>query len=302
MKKAVGFSLFLLLLSTVFLLVLASGNTDPFLHFLNVTPIESLLSATDQAKLLETYADEFAFLNQKHGNTIRSIDESAIKLIQAEASAVAIEGNGLAFAALLEEIGALRFARAVTMFNSNGASVGGGASPLRVRPDQLEVRNAVRTTVVPYGALKAQHDIDDPVGVTYAQSVTADIDVEAGEILKGYKITAFVSASVSGSISGPADFTEVKSGVYATHRAGYSVLFGRIERYTYDLYYTYTGELHSHNEIISIRDQNAEYYTFLVSYGGPTYLKHARYTTCYTFSSKQACITSVSQHPETYIN
>ena len=98
MKKAVGFSLFLLLLSTVFLLVLASGNTDPFLHFLNVTPIESLLSATDQAKLLETYADEFAFLNQKHGNTIRSIDESAIKLIQAEASAVAIEGNGLAFA------------------------------------------------------------------------------------------------------------------------------------------------------------------------------------------------------------
>lgn len=112
---------------------------------------------------------------------------------------------------------------------------------MRAHPDQLEVRNAVRTTVVPYGALKAKHDIDVAVGLTETQTDTANVGVEVNEMLKGYKISSSVSVSVSRSINGPADNTQVRAGVYATHRAGYAVLFGRIERYTYDLYYTYTG-------------------------------------------------------------
>ena len=307
MKKAFSLFLAVFLLSVVMTSALASGcaeiRTDPFMRYLESVSIETLLSAEEQAELLQTYGKEFAYLQQKYGEPIQTVSESVIGRIKA--GAVSFAGSdAYAFDALLEQISALRFQKAVAAFNSgsNDASAQSRVNPMRAHPDQLEVRNAVRTTVVPYGALKAKHDIDVAVGLTETQTDTANVGVEVNEMLKGYKISSSVSESVSRSIAGPADNTQVRAGVYATHRAGYAVLFGRIERYTYDLYYTYTGELHSHNEIISVRDQDAIYYTFLVSYGAPTYLRHTRYTTSYSFSSRQACLNAVCSNPNTYIN
>ncbi len=307
MKKAFSLFLVVFLLSVVTTSALASGcaeiRTDPFMRYLESVSIETLLSAEEQAELLQTYENEFAYLQQKYGEPIQTVSESVIGRIKA--GAVSFAGSdAYAFDALLEQISALRFQKAVAAFNSGSsdASAQSRVNPMRAHPDQLEVRNAVRTTVVPYGALKAKHDIDVAVGLTETQTDTANVGVEVNEMLKGYKISSSVSVSVSRSINGPADNTQVRAGVYATHRAGYAVLFGRIERYTYDLYYTYTGELHSHNEIISVRDQDAIYYTFLVSYGAPTYLRHTRYTTSYSFSSRQACLNAVCSNPNTYIN
>ena len=307
MKKAFSLFIVVFLLSVVMTSALASDcaeiSTDPFMRYLESVSIETLLSAEEQAELLQTYENEFAYLQQKYGEPIQTVSESVIGRIKA--GAVSFAGSdAYAFDALLEQISALRFHKAVAAFNSGSsdASAQSRVNPMRAHPDQLEVRNAVRTTVVPYGALKAKHDIDVAVGLTETQTDTANVGVEVNEMLKGYKISSSVSVSVSRSINGPADNTQVRAGVYATHRAGYAVLFGRIERYTYDLYYTYTGELHSHNEIISVRDQDAIYYTFLVSCGAPTYLRQTRYTTSYSFSSRQACLNAVCSNPNTYIN
>ena len=308
MKTQRGHSLLLvvLLLGMVAVSALASScagaDEDPFMHFLESTPVEALLSAEEQAELLQTYENEFAYLQQQYGEPIRTVSESVIGRIKA--GAVSFAGSdAYAFDALLEQIGALRFQKAVAAFNSGSsdASAQSRENPMRAHPDQLEVRNAVRTTVVPYGALKAKHDIDVAVGLTETQTDTANVGVEVNEMLKGYKISSSVSVSVSRSINGPADNTQVRAGVYATHRAGYTVLFGRIERYTYDLYYSSTGKLHSHNECYAVCDESAEYYAFLASYGTPTYLCHAENDHCFTFASRRSCIDSICESPENYI-
>ena len=300
MKTQRGHSLLLvvLLLGMVAVSALASGcagaDEDPFMHFLESTPVEALLSAEEQAELLQTYENEFAYLQQQYGEPIRTVSESVIGRIKA--GAVSFAGSdAYAFDALLEQIGALRFENAVVAFNS------GDAGTIHAHAGQLEVRNAVRMTVVPYGALKAKHDIDITSGGTQIQPAEVEVGIEAGEMLGNYKISTPVNASASRSIMGPADFTEVKPGVYATHRAGYAVLFGRIERYTYDLYYSSTGKLHSHNECYAVCDESAEYYAFLASYDTPTYLCHAENDHCFTFASRRSCIDSICESPENYI-
>ena len=300
MKTQRGHSLLLvvLLLGMVAVSALASScagaDEDPFMHFLESTPVETLLSAEEQAELLQTYENEFAYLQQQYGEPIRTVSESVIGRIKA--GAVSFAGSdAYAFDALLEQIGALRFEKAVVAFNS------GDAETIHAHAGQLEVRNAVRMTVVPYGALKAKHDIDITSGGMQIQPAEVEIGIEAGEMLGNYKISTPVNASTSRSIMGPADFTEVKPGVYATHRAGYAVLFGRIERYTYDLYYSSTGKLHSHNECYAVCDESAEYCAFLASYGVPTYLCHAESDHCFTFASRRSCIDSICESPENYI-
>lgn len=304
MKRARALILALLLFSVFFTSATACADSgrDPFMTFLESTPVESLLSAGEQAALLQTYASEFSFLQQKHGDAIAAIDEGVVDLIKAEAVSFAGD-SAYAFGSLLDAISALRFENAVAAFNAGELpSAQAQATPKRVNPDKTEIRNAVRTTVVAFGPLKAEHDRDVAAGVTQTFTDEFDVGVESDELVQGFKITASLSTSVSFSISGPADFTEVRSGVYATHRAGYGVLFGRIERYTYDLYNSYTGELISHHEYISIRDEEAAYHTFLASYGNPTYLKHARYDRSYSFKSRSACISGVCSNPGTYIN
>lgn len=300
MKTQRGHSLLLvvLLLGMVAVSALASScagaDEDPFMHFLESTPVEALLSAEEQAELLQTYENEFAYLQQQYGEPIRTVSESVIGRIKA--GAVSFAGSdAYAFDALLEQISALRFESAVDAFNS------GDAGTIHAHAGQLEVRNAVRMMVVPYGALKAKHDIDVTSGGTQIQPAEVEVGIEAGEMLGNYKISTPVNASASRSIMGPADFTEVKPGVYATHRAGYAVLFGRIERYTYDLYYSSTGKLHSHNECYAVCDESAEYCAFLASYGVPTYLCHAESDHCFTFASRRSCIDSICESPENYI-
>ena len=300
MKTQRGHSLLLvvLLLGMVAVSALASGcagaDEDPFMHFLESTPVETLLSAEEQAELLQTYENEFAYLQQQYGEPIKTVSESVIGRIKA--GAVSFAGSdAYAFDALLEQIGALRFEKVVVAFNS------GDAETIHAHAGQLEVRNAVRMMVVPYGALKAKHDIDVTSGGTQIQPAEVEVGIGAGEMLGNYKISTPVNASTSRSIMGPADFTEVKTGVYATHRAGYAVLFGRIERYTYDLYYSSTGKLHSHNECYAVCDESAEYYAFLASYGTPTYLCHAENDHCFTFASRRSCIDSICESPENYI-
>lgn len=300
MKTQRGHSLLLvvLLLGMVAVSALASScagaDEDPFMHFLESTPVEALLSAEEQAELLQTYENEFAYLQQQYGEPIRTVSESVIGRIKA--GAVSFAGSdAYAFDALLEQISALRFESAVDAFNS------GDAGTIHAHAGQLEVRNAVRMMVVPDGALKAKHDIDITSGGTQIQPAEVEVGIEAGEMLGNYKISTPVNASTSRSIMGPADFTEVKPGVYATHRAGYAVLFGRIERYTYDLYYSSTGKLHSHNECYAVCDESAEYCAFLASYGVPTYLCHAESDHCFTFASRRSCIDSICESPENYI-
>ena len=300
MKTQRGHSLLLvvLLLGMVAVSALASScagaDEDPFMHFLESTPVEALLSAEEQAELLQTYENEFAYLQQQYGEPIQIVSESVIGRIKV--GAVSFAGSdAYAFDALLEQISALRFENAVVAFNS------GDAETIHAHAGQLEVRNAVRMMVVPYGALKAKHDIDVTSGGTQIQPAEVEVGIEAGEMLGNYKISTPVNASTSRSIMGPADFTEVKPGVYATHRAGYAVLFGRIERYTYDLYYSSTGKLHSHNECYAVCDESAEYYAFLASCGTPTYLCHAENDHCFTFASRRSCIDSICESPENYI-
>lgn len=307
MKKTVSLflALVLLLFGTTFSSVLALGCTassaNPFLRFLESAPIESLLSTQEQEALLQAYADEFEFLNQKHGNAIQAVNENAINLIKAEA--VSFSGSDVfEFDALLEQISALRFEKAVAAFNAGDASAQTQSSPLRVHPDQLEVRNAVRTTVVPYGALTAKYISEAPTGTTLTTSGSLSLSVEKGSILKSYKLTTGVEVSVEYSLTGPSSTDQVKPGMYATHRVAFGVLYGRIERYTYDLYYSYTGELHSHNEIISVRDEDGYYCTFLASYGAPTYLRHAKNNNYFTFTSRSSCVDSVCKNSGTYID
>lgn len=304
MKRARALILALLLFSVFFTSATACTDSgrDPFMTFLESTPVESLLSAGEQAALLQIYASEFSFLQQKHGDAIAAIDEGVVDLIKAEAVSFAGD-SAYAFGSLLDAISALRFENAVAAFNAGELpSAQAQATPKRVNPGKTEIRNAVRTTVVAFGPLKAEHDRDVATGVTTTSTGTFNFGVESGELLKGFKITAALNVSTSRSIKGPEDFTEVRSGVYATHRAGYGVLFGRIERYTYDLYNSYTGELISHHEYISIRDEETAYYTFLASYGNPTYLKHVRYDRSYSFKTRSACISGVCSNPGTYIN
>ena len=65
---------------------LASGcaeiRTDPFMRYLESVSIETLLSAEEQAELLQTYENEFAYLQQKYGEPIQTVSESVIGRIK----------------------------------------------------------------------------------------------------------------------------------------------------------------------------------------------------------------------------
>lgn len=74
MKKAFSLFLVVFLLSVVMTSALASDcagiRTDPFMRYLESVSIETLLSAEEQAELLQTYGKEFAYLQQKYGEPI----------------------------------------------------------------------------------------------------------------------------------------------------------------------------------------------------------------------------------------
>ena len=112
MKKAFSLFIVVFLLSVVMTSALASDcaeiSTDPFMRYLESVSIETLLSAEEQAELLQTYENEFAYLQQKYGEPIQTVSESVIGRIKA--GAVSFAGSdAYAFDALLEQISALIF-------------------------------------------------------------------------------------------------------------------------------------------------------------------------------------------------
>ena len=95
------------------------------------------------------------------------------------------------------------------------------------------------------------------------------------------------------------------SGVaYATHAAGYVVLSGILQKVSYDVVETSTGNVISHVVQIVINEETKTItdYTLFVALGNLTYADHVRYNTTLSFANQSAFERNARNSPDVFVN
>lgn len=112
-----------------------------------------------------------------------------------------------------------------------------GDSRLRMDEEVWTLKSS--TTVVSHGSIKA--GFGDIVPVGESRTKTCSWSVSSGTNIKGYTLGASVSGSKSITQSGPSSSDKLADGKKATHRAFFSVGYGRLVKYTYEVTQKYSG-------------------------------------------------------------
>lgn len=164
----------------------------------------------------------------------------------------------------------------------------------------MEVRNRTVETLVSFRALKATEG--EYVGIGSSVEKSIEVDYETGDTILGYKIGS-VSASytVSYTLTGPDD-TDRVGDYYATHAYAFGVLYGGIQKVSYDLYYAASGEFFSHQKLTTINSPDALDTTFFFSITGTkTYIRHSSSDEVSCFDNHKKAIQAICEKPASYI-
>ena len=273
----------------------ASDNEDPFWAYFSSRPLTSFLTAEDLNGLRVIYPEELMYIEETMDAAVVQITEE----VYTQLKRAAVTEHTLQFSDLLNTLHNAALDRAVEQFNGEQATLAERGF-LRGRPDQMEVRNRTTETLTPYQALKAEQG--DAVAAGGSVTETISVGYEMGDTIFGYEIgTASVSYEVSYTLNGPSSYDRV--GDYAaTHRIAFAVLYGMIQKVSYDLCYADTGEVFAHYEYNTIfspepLDQNL---LFHISSGRYAFLKLTDDEAA-TFSTYTGAINAICNTPYLYM-
>ncbi len=289
----------LCLLFVCLLLLLCAGcggEPDAFQTYFSEKPFVEFLTEEDTDALRAQYPQEFELLDAAMG-TVTLFREDALDIVTEQAK----KSAGSGFSEMVGSAYALAFERAAQGFNTEQAakSEQGLLGLLRANPDQLEVRNRVVETVVPYGALKGVEG--DRVGIGGHLTKEISIGCSVNEVVLDYTIgTLVASKKVSYTYDGPTDSDYVKAGVRASHRWAFGILYGSIQHTEYDLYNVYTGKLDSHYSFNTIASPDRDVSSLLCrtpGSSGPTYIASLDGTRVYEFDTIRDAAKDVCNHP-----
>lgn len=278
-------------------------KTDPFQSYFSEKPFVEFLTEEETAALRAQFPEEFQWLDVMLG-PVTLFREDALELVTDQA----IEDSGSGFAQIPGAAYALAFERAAQDFNAEQAAKaeqaqGGLLELLRANPDQLEVRNRVVETVVPYGALKGVEGDQVCVGGHLTKEVS--VGCATGEELLGHTIGSLVvSKEVSYTIDGPTSSDYIKAGIRASHRWAFGILYGSIQHTEYDLYNVYTGKLDSHYSFNTVTSPDRNVIALLFrapGSSGPTYLASLDGTRVFEFDTIRDAAKDVCESPGKYL-
>lgn len=272
----------------------ANNRTDPFQEYFSNRPLTDFLTEDDAAALASAYPAEFTVLSAQMHTAVSLITED----IHVQLKKLAIQHPSSNFPALLDELFVRAFDNAANAFNEEQAAQT-STGLFRARPDQMEVRNRTVETLVSFRALKATEGEHVGIGSSIEKSI--EVGYETGDTILGYKIGS-VSASytVSYTLTGP-DYTDRVGDYYATHAYAFGVLYGSIQKVSYDLYYA-SGEFFSHQELTTINSPDALDTTFFFSITGTkTYIRHSSSDEVSCFDNHKKAIQAICEKPASYI-
>ncbi len=276
---------------------------DPFQSYFSEKPFVEFLTEEDTDTLRAQYPQEFELLDAALG-TVTLFREDALELVTEQAR----KNAGPGFSEMVGSAYALAFERAAQDFNAEQAAKaeqaqGGLLELLRANPDQLEVRNRVVETVVPYGALKGVEGDQVCVGGHLTKEVS--VGCATGEELLGHTIGSLVvSKEVSYTIDGPTSSDYIKAGIRASHRWAFGILYGSIQHTEYDLYNVYTGKLDSHYSFNTVTSPDRNVIALLFrapGSSGPTYLASLDGTRVFEFDTIRDAAKDVCESPGKYL-
>lgn len=279
------------------------GKTDPFQSYFSEKPFVEFLTEEDTATLRAQFPEEFQWLDTMLG-PVTLFREEALDLVTEQA----MDDSGSGFAQIAGAAYALAFERAAQDFNAEQAAKaeqaqGGLLGLLRANPDQLEVRNRVVETVVPYGALKGVEG--DRVGIGGHLTKEVSIGCSVNEVVLDYTIgTLVASKKVSYTYDGPTSSDYIKAGIRASHRWVFGILYGSIQHTEYDLYNVYTGKLDSHYSFNTIASPDRDVTAFLCrtpGTSGPTYIASLDGTRVFEFDTIRDAAKDVCESPGKYL-
>ena len=271
----------------------ATSIGDDFLEFYANTSIDYLISESDWAVIKKDFSDELNYVSATQG--LRTNTSNISKAIMSAINKAFMENADnpdYNFSALTETIADMAFENALEQFNN---------SRTRAHPGQTEMRNIVRTTVVSYDALKGVYIDVIECGDSITYTGTKSFTLSVGTKIKTVTISIGESFSCSYAMNAhPLGTLVGNSGYEATHTAYFGILFGRVERYSYDLYDSYTGDFIESYVNYLVRDGDFDDYKFAVSQGSPTYMKHANSSSFTKFDTINEYRTKVASEPYKY--
>lgn len=225
-----------------------------FERYYQTTSTEALLTAAQWDDIRSLYADEVNYAYDLFGFMPDELTADAVKYLHL-AAAQCGENTDYRFPELLEYMADTAFSNALEQYQQSPAS-------MRINPDKTEMRNTTRTTVQSFSRLKAKYVDSCAAGMTVTRE--ASVSIDSGSIIRDFPITGAYSVRTSVSISGPESSDTV--GIYpATNRMVFIVFWGSIEKFSYDLYNSSTGEFIRHVDSYMIRDKTAYAETVLAS-------------------------------------
>lgn len=305
-KLRVSLSITLALLFSICMAVgctAADTANDPFQSYFSEKPFVEFLTEEDTATLRAQYPQEFELLDEMFG-PVTLFREDALELV----TELARKNAGPGFSEMVGSAYALAFERAAQDFNAEQAAKaeqaqGGLLELLRANPDQLEVRNRVVETVVPYGALKGVEGARVGIGGHLTKEVS--IGCSVNEVVLDYTIgTLVASKKVSYTYDGPTSSDYIKAGIRASHRWAFGILYGSIQHTEYDLYNVYTGKLDSHYSFNTIVSPDRDVTAFLCrtpGTSGPTYIASLDGTRVFEFDTIRDAAKDVCESPGKYL-
>lgn len=273
----------------------ANNRTDPFQEYFSSRPLTDFLTEDDTAALASAYPAEFTVLSAQTHTPVSLITED----IHVQLKKLAIQHPSSNFPALLDELFVRAFDNAANAFNEEQAAQT-STGLFRARPDQMEVRNRTVETLVSFRALKATEGEHVGLGTSITKSI--EVGYETGDTILGYKIgSASASYTVAYTLNGPSSNDRIGN-YYATHAYAFGVLYGSIQKVSYDLYYAASGEFFTHQELTTISSPDALDTTFLFSITGTkTYIRHSSSDKVSAFDNHIKAVNAICEKPASYI-
>lgn len=230
--------------------------------------------------IIAEFSQEISYVEDKYGISITDLNPETFELIKHEAI-LNLENEDYEFAALVD---AVAIANAEEHLRTVEAASG----------DTAQGAGATVTVYRSFGALRGEHIVNVATGTAQAASGTVTVGLSVGEELFGVTIDAAVSASASYECSGPADYTALFNGMYATHRTAFGVLYGTIVKHEYD---SAIDGTHRVLYYVSPDTKDAQSHTTLTIIGVPTYANTVRGNTVMYFPDQLSLYAMIEELP-----
>ena len=260
---------------------------------LEYSACDELMSDAESEQILNRFSDEIKYISSRADCEIQTIDHAALEKIKSVITAERLES---AYSELLTEI-ANAAMRQKMLVAENEISLLSGIDT------GFEIRNHKTKDLTSNMPLRAELSEYLPVNVSSSETVT--VNIAAGTVLEGFSLTVGTSGSKTKTFTGPSANQWLHSGVaYATHAAGYVVLSGILQKVSYDVVETSTGNVISHVVQIVINEETKTItdYTLFVALGNLTYADHVRYNTTLSFANQSAFERNARNSPDVFVN